>query len=250
MSTQQFGGLAGKWCQRVSRSIYEHASRVICVSDRVREQLWQEAGESIRATVVYNGADPQLFAPKAEYWEPAPVILSIGNLIPIKGHETMLRALAVAADRHPRLACQIIGDGPLRGYLSRLAVDLGIGDRVRFLGRQSRAAVANALRECTLFVLPSHYEALGCVYLEAMASGKPVIGCAQQGIAEIVHHGVNGFLVEPHDVHGIASHIGQLLRDAALRVRVGLAARQTILEGLTIEHQAARLAEIYRECAV
>jgi len=216
MSTQQFGGLAGKWCRRVSRNVYEHASHVICVSDHVRGQLWREAGENIRASVVYNGADPIFFAPKAEYWEPAPVILSIGNLIPIKGHETLLRALAIAADRHPRLACQIIGDGPMRGHLSRLAFDLGIGDRVRFLGRQSRAAVAHALRECTLFVLPSHYEALGCVYLEAMASGKPVIGCRHQGIAEIVHHGVNGFLVEPHDVHVMAAHIGQLLRDAAL----------------------------------
>jgi teichuronic acid biosynthesis glycosyltransferase TuaC len=249
MSTNQFGAFTGKWCRRVSKRVYESASRAICVSDHVRECLQRDAGGEISADVVFNAADPDLFSPKTKFWESAPVILSIGNLIPIKGHDVLLRAVAAISDSHPDLLCQVIGDGPQRGHLAKLAADLGIADRVRFVGRQTRTAVARALQECTVFALPSRYEALGCVYLEAMACGKPVIGCTHQGVEEVVRHGVNGFLIEPEDVHGLSTQLAQLLRDASLRTRVGLAARRSILEGFTLEHQSSRLAAIYRECA-
>jgi len=98
-----------------------------------------------------------------------------------------------------------------------------------------------------VFALPSRYEGLGCVYLEAMSTGKPVIGCRGQGIAEIIQHGTNGFLVGPDNERELALALGMLLRDEVRRRNLGAAARDTILERFTLAHQAEILARIYRE---
>jgi glycosyltransferase involved in cell wall biosynthesis len=107
--------------------------------------------------------------------------------------------------------------------------------------------VAAAIRRCTLFALPSRYEGLGCVYLEAMSVGKSVIGCRGQGIAEIIRHGSNGFLVGPDNEKELTLAMAMLLRDERLRRNLGAAARDTILERLTLTQQAESLARIYRE---
>ena len=104
------------------------------------------------------------------------------------------------------------------------------------------------MRRCTVFALPSRYEGLGCVYLEAMSCGKPVIGCRGQGIAEIVRHGSNGFLVGPDNEKELALALAMLLRDEPRRHNLGTAARDTILEKHTLEQQAETLIRIYREC--
>ena len=132
----------------------------------------------------------------------------MGNLLPIKGHELLIRAVASLAPEFPALTLEIIGHGPELSRLQALTQQLQIGERVRFLGRQSRQQVAAAMRRCTVFALPSRYEGLGCVYLEAMSVGKPVIGCRGQGIAEIIQHGSNGFLVGPDNEKGIDAGAG------------------------------------------
>ena len=119
-----------------------------------------------------------------------------------------------------------------------LAQDLGISDRVHFLGRRSRSEVAEAMRNCTIFALPSRYEGLGCVYLEAMASGKPAIACHGQGIDEIIQHGNNGWLIPVDGLEELVQGLQLLLGDAELRTQIGQAARQTILDKLTLAHQA------------
>jgi glycosyltransferase involved in cell wall biosynthesis len=252
-STTQVSGKAGEWCRRISRQVYRNASRVICVSERVREQVLEGTGGSCRTTVVYNGADPNLFAPAlfAPALSASPdsmTILSIGNLIPIKGHELLILAASSLASEFPSLCWEIIGDGPELPRLQSLANELRVADRVRFLGRRSRTEVANALRRCTLFVLASRYEALGCVYLEAMATGKPVIGCRGQGIAEVIRHGQNGLLVGTDNERGLTLAISTLLRDEAVRSKMSIAARETILDRFTVAHQAENLARVYQEC--
>ena len=150
-STNQVGGYAGRWCERVSRLVYRSARQVICISEKVGERV-MDAGGSTNATVVYNGVDPQMFSP-GNSETPEDVILSVGNLIPIKGHELLLRAVAAVHGRHPQISCEIIGDGAERGRLDSLVTELGIAGSVRFLGRQSRNQVAAAMRRCALFAL-------------------------------------------------------------------------------------------------
>jgi len=245
-SDVQVTGRAGQWCRRISRRVYESSRRVICISERVREQVLEGTGKC-RTSVAYNGADPELFFSSASESSPAPIILSVGNLIPVKGHDLLLRAAACLAVEFPALAWEIIGDGPERARLQGLARELRIAGCVRFLGRQSRQQVAEAMRRCTLFALPSRYEGLGCVYLEAMSTGRAVIGCRGQGIAEVIRHGTNGFLIGPDNQKELTLAIAMLLRDPALRRDIGIAARETILEKFTLAHQAENLARIYRE---
>jgi teichuronic acid biosynthesis glycosyltransferase TuaC len=247
-STVQVGGHAGEWCRRISHRVYASSRRVICVSERVREQVLEEMGRSCRTSVVYNGADPDLFAAGSEL-SSDPVVLSVGNLIPIKGHELLVRAASSLASEFPTLRWEFIGDGPERSRLQTLARDLDVDGRVRFLGRHSRKDVAAAMQRCTLFVLASRYEGLGNVYLEAMSAGKAVIGCRGQGIAEVIRHGSNGFLVGPDNEKELALALAMLLRDKPRREALGMAARDTVLDRLTLAHQAGNLARIYRDCA-
>jgi glycosyltransferase involved in cell wall biosynthesis len=104
------------------------------------------------------------------------------------------------------------------------------------------------MQNCAVFALPSRYEGLGCVYLEAMACAKPVIGCAGQGINEVIQDGQNGMLVPAGDESALSDRLLTLLQNAGMRSRLGIAARQTVLQSYTLDHQAGRLADIYREC--
>jgi glycosyltransferase involved in cell wall biosynthesis len=146
------------------------------------------------------------------------------------------------------MICEIIGEGPERSHLAALARELGVANSIRFLGRKSRKQVAETIQRCTIFALPSRYEGLGCVYLEAMSAEKPAIACRGQGIEDIIYHGDNGWLIEPDDLHGLTDALSVLLQSPELRCRIGAAARSSILNGYTLSHQAARLAQLYREC--
>ncbi len=246
-STNQVRGLAGEWCRRLTRRVFRSASRVLCISERVREQV--VAGVSgLRTSVVYNGADPELFSPGNITDSGIPSIVTVGNLIPIKGHATLIQAAAAVSGSHPGLVLEVVGDGPERERLAGLARDLGIHNRVRFHGRLPRRDVARLLKSCTLFALPSRFEGLGCVYLEAMSSRKVAIGCRGQGIEEVIRHGHNGWLVSPDHVDELAAALTTLLGNPMLREYIGDQGRQTILGGFTFAHQAERLRRIYQEC--
>jgi len=106
----------------------------------------------------------------------------------------VLHALARFKDSHPDLQCHIIGEGADLGRFTALAENLGISGRVHFLGRRSGPKSPPRMQHCTVFVLPSRYEARVRL-LEAMACGKPAIACHGQGIEEIIHHGENGWLI-------------------------------------------------------
>lgn len=244
--THQVHGRPSQWCQRVSRMVYRSARRVVCISEKVRDAVVKGALSPPYTTVIYNGVDPQLFLP-SQGGSSQMTILSVGNLIPVKGHELLLRAIAAIHQRWPDLCWEIIGEGPECSHLRRIARELNLDHNLRFLGRQTRRQVAEAMQRCTLFALPSRYEGLGCVYLEAMCAQGPVIACYGQGIEEIIEHGVNGWLVDPGDLRGLTEALSVLLENTHYRSEMGKAARCTILGAFTVEHQAERLAELYWE---
>ena len=246
-STSQSRGRTGQWCQRISQRVYRSSKRVICVSEHVREQVLLGTGRSCRTSVVYNGVDSELFSPGDKSAPAGLNILSIGDLIPIKGFDVLLRGFAAVISEFPDLTLRIIGEGPERSRLERLSQELRVKERVSFLDRRARQGIVEAMRECTLFALPSRYEGLGCVYLEAMAVGKPVIGCRGQGISEVIEHGANGFLVGADNERELSLAMAMLLREPQRRRNLGIAARDTILDRFTLEHQAEQLTRIYRE---
>lgn len=242
---RQCGRWLGGAAKRLSMDVYRRAARIVCISEKVRQQLPYDL--QAKASVVYNGVDAEMFsvAPKPNL----PMrILSVGNLIPTKDHALLLRAFARVHRTLPDSEVEIIGDGPERPRLDELARDLGVDSRITFRGRQDRQTVALAMQNCAVFALPSRYEGLGCVYLEAMACARPVIGCAGQGIDEVIQDGRNGMLIPAGDDSALADRLITLLQDAPLRQSLGVAARQTVLQSYTLDHQAGKLAQIYQEC--
>lgn len=243
---RQIPGLAGRWSERECQRVYREARAVICISEHVRREVLERAHELNNAVVIPNGVDEKLFAPASKA-ETRLMIVSIGNLIPIKGHEFLIRAMATLLPQFPGLTCRIIGEGPEKAKLEALANSLQLGSAVQFLGRKSRTDVAGELLRCSIFVLPSYYEGLGCVYLEAMACGKPAVGCFGQGIEEVIRNGENGYLVPARDVTELTNTLRTLLADPERGARLGKAARETIVNGFTLRHQAERLLAVYRE---
>lgn len=245
-------GLAAKWRKKSSIRVYRQARKVICISQKVKQSVTETMGSAIDAEVVYNGTDTTLFAPMRD-GQPSPAanltILVVGNLLAGKGQELVIRAVARLQNLYPYLRCDFIGEGADHARFAALAANLGIGDRIRFLGRKSRPEVAKAMRQCTVFALPSRYEGLGCVYLEAMACGKPVMACEGQGIGEIIRHGKNGWLIPVDGLDELTKGLQILLGDAELRARIGNAARQTIVNELSMSDHAESLLGIYRDAA-
>jgi glycosyltransferase involved in cell wall biosynthesis len=246
-STGREQGLSRWWCDRATRRVYRRADRNICVSGAVQREIVNVMGAEARTAVVYNGVDTELFKPSLNGESTVPTILSVARLAPVKRLSLMLRAIAKLSHRYPALRYEIIGEGQELAALTALASQLNIAGRVAFLGRRSRREVAEAMQRCTIFALPSQEEALGCVYLEAMATGKPAIGCRNQAIAEIIRHGENGWLVKADDVDDLALGLSTLLGDAGLRQQIGHEARPTMVEGFTLRYQARQLNEVYRE---
>ena len=245
-NTCSLGGIPAARRRKVSVDVYRAARTVICVSGRVQEILGTGIPGEIRSTVVYNGVNPSLFSPTpSDAGKLAPEILVVGDLLPSKGHELVLRALGNLMPSFPQLRCRIVGEGPLRAQLDALVRDLDIGRQVRFVDRLSRSEVAEAMRRCSVFALPSQNEALGCVYLEAMSCGKPVVACRGQGIDEVIEHGRNGWLIPADGLEELVQGLSVLLASPELCTRMGTAARQVILEKLTLPHQAQRLAAVY-----
>lgn len=241
-------GIPAAWRRKASLDVYRAARTVLCISGKVQEILKAGTTEEIRSTVVHNGVDPILFSPNPVAEDPSdPEILMVGNLHRSKGHELVLKAIATLKPSFPEIRCRIIGEGPDRAQFEALVRELGIAPQVQFAGRQSRSEVAEAMRRCSVFALPSRNEGLGCVYLEAMSCAKPVVACRGQGIEEVIEHEKNGWLIPADGLDELVQGLSTLLGSPEMCTRMGAAARQTILEKLTLSHQAQRLVEIYRQ---
>jgi glycosyltransferase involved in cell wall biosynthesis len=163
-----------------------------------------------------------------------------------KGVDTVIRALPELARVIPDVHYVVVGDGDDRPRLEALARTLGVADRVHFLGRLEAESpgLIGCYSSCDAFVMPSRGEGFGLVFLEAMAFGKPVVGGAHGGTADVIEDGVTGFLVEHGDTARLTQILAMLLRDQNLRQQMGERARARVQEKFLFAHFAARL----REC--
>jgi teichuronic acid biosynthesis glycosyltransferase TuaC len=247
-NTCSLGGIPAVWRRNASVAVYRAARTVICISGKVQEILRTAMRSETCSTVVFNGVDPNLFSPlPLSAGQFGLETLVVGTLLPSKGYELVLKALGRIKSSFPQLRCCFIGEGPYRAEFEALACKLQLGNQVRFVGRQSRSEVAAAMQRCSVFVLPSSNEALGCVYLEAMSCGKPVVGCYGQGIDEVIEHGKTGWLIPVNGLEQLEQGLISLLESPELRTQIGAAARQTILQKLTLSHQANQLISVYRQ---
>ncbi len=150
----------------------------------------------------------------------------------------------------PELYLVVVGEGDDRGRLERLAVEMGVAERVKFLAGLTQEELMACYARCDVFALPSRREGFGLVFLEAMAHGKPVVGGAHGGTPEIIEDGVTGLLVPHGDVEQLFGALEKLLTNEPLRRRMGHRARERVSESFLFEQFAGRLTQIRtRLCA-
>jgi glycosyltransferase involved in cell wall biosynthesis len=180
-----------------------------------------------RLFVIPNGIDTAFWSAGAAVpaAERPPVVLSVGRLHPVKGHDILLDAFASVASRMREARLVIVGDGGCQPGLELQAERLGIAARVTFAGAGDAAAVRDRLGHARCFVLPSRSEGLPLALLEAMAAGTPVVATRVGGVPEVTGDSA-AVLVAPEDPVGMAAAIERLLGDARAATELAVLARE------------------------
>ena len=197
--------------------------------------------EPSRMITVHNGiADvPRKVARRDN---PVPTVAMVARFSPFKDHETMIRAFAnLNVPAHLKL----IGDGPTRASTEQLAMELGLRDRVEFMG--DRADVEQLLHRADVFALATKNENLPISILEAMRASLPVIASDVGGIPEVVLHGKTGFLVPPRSESHLTEVLSDLIVNKELRIRMGLAGRARYETFFSLGGMVERTREVYRD---
>ncbi len=225
------------------RWFFRGAGQVFVLGEPFRRLVCDDVGiDESRVAILRNAVTVPEHAGVLAAGDEPPMVLFTGRIGPGKGVPELLDALSRLADTPWRAV--IAGDGDTAGTRAR-AAELGLADRIEVRGWQSRAQVVELLAAASIFVLPSHLEALSVSLLEAMAEGLCCVATPVGAHAEIVDHGDNGLLVTPGDVDELTDALRQALTDADLRARLGAAARTRIAETCSTEVVADQLSATY-----
>lgn len=224
-----------------------HADAIVAISDFTRSQLMAVVDEDQwpKLHVVRCGIAPGAYKHIGDPPAGRPRVLCVGRLFPEKGQSVLLHAFAELADRGVDAELELVGYGPSEERLKRLSEDLGLTDRVSFAGAVGQDAVAGHYRAASVFCLPSFYEGIPVVLMEAMASRRPVVATAVAGLRELVCDGETGLLVAPGRSDELADALQRLLEDAALRHRMGEAGRRYVAENYDIDAVVASLQDLF-----
>jgi glycosyltransferase involved in cell wall biosynthesis len=173
------------------------------------------------------------------------LLVSVGNLYPVKGHRYLIDAMALVADRHPGLHLAISGRGDLADALRTQARDRGLADRVHLLGL--RSDIAAVLAAADIFVHPSVSEGLPLALLEAMFAGRPIVASDVGEISVALGRGEAGVVVDAGAPAALAVAIDRLLNDPGLSRSLGVRAQQRALDRYDISQMVRRYARAYGE---
>jgi len=232
------------------RGLARGVDRYLAVSREIAAELVDRLGwPAEKVEVVLNAVDVERVVADAPPGlreqlggsETRPLVLTPARLDAQKGHDTLLEAVAEV----PEATFVLAGDGPKRAELEARAAQLGVSDRVSFLGR--REDVPRLLATCDVFCLPSLYEGSSLAVLEAMAAGIPVVSSAIGGTEELIEDGRSGLLVAPGDAKALAAALRRVLGDSDLRQELAAKARERINQGLTREQNAERITTVYSD---
>jgi glycosyltransferase involved in cell wall biosynthesis len=204
-----------------------------------------------RVSVVPCGVDLDLFRPRPSRDDGSRHVLVVGRLVMRKGIGNVIEALAQVPDAHLSVAggptADALSADPEATRLAGLADELGVSDRVDFLGGVGREEVPVLMGDADVVVSVPWYEPFGIVPLEAMAAGRPLIGSAVGGLLDTVLPGVTGDLVPPRRPDLLAESLRVLLDDPALRARMGRAGRRRVETFYSWERVVARHEQVYAD---
>ena len=236
----------------MEKTSLQYADRLLASSRHTAAYCANAYGvDTSNAGIVYSGINVDRFAPRSVPADDrSPRILFVGGLSGGKGITDLIRAAGRLKSRFPNLVLRAIGKGDAdqKKAIERLLAEHDLANHFELLGFVPYEQLPDHYAWCDFFAAPSVYEGgPGNVYLEAMACGKPVIACDTGGVPEVVLQNQTGLLVRPHDLDMIEQAIASLAGDAALRERLGVAARQRALENFSVEKYLDKCEGHYRE---
>ena len=228
--------------EKIKRALF-----VVCISHFCRSQAMIFAPPEAwsKMHIIHCGVDPTLFNPIA-HQSSSHRLLYVGRLAPEKGLPILLKSLVKLKRTIPNLKLTVVGDGRYRHELEKMTSNLELQDHVEFVGYKSQPEVREYLQNTDVFVLPSFAEGVPVVLMEAMAVGIPIVTTQIAGVAELVEHGVSGYLVPPGDEVSLAVHLQSLLNKSELRTKFGAAGRKKVEKEFNLCQETASLYNLFK----
>jgi len=240
--------------QRMLDTKLDAAAFAVTVSEFNKGVMVRASGEwaSAKIRVIPCGVDPEYFRPADDPLPGGPFrFVCVASFEEVKGHRFLVDACRVLRDRGLEFDLDLVGEGPRRPSIERQVDESGLRGHVHFLGGQPRPEIARLLRNAHAAVLASHptrdgrREGIPVALMEAMATGLPVVATAISGIPELVRSDETGLLVPSGDPLALADALDRLVRDPALRARLGTAARTAVCRDFHLHTNAQRLAALF-----
>ncbi len=240
-------GLGQRSRARLRRLLERIAARrvagIACVAASLREFVTHQMRLPTKVSVIHNGIPDYVSPSSPPPADGARRLISVGRLASVKAYDVLLRAFAQVSHSRPRLRLTLVGDGPERAGLERLAERLCVSTSVDFVG--FRDDVPDLLAKHDMFVLSSQHEGISIAILEAMRAGLPVVATRVGGVPDTVIDGVTGVLVPPDDAPSLAQAIDRLLECPCSLRAIGAAGRAVQQHGFSIVRMRDRYLELY-----
>lgn len=230
------------------------ADFALAVSSDLKRIMTGECDPAMRDKihVIRGGVDVDRLTPPTSRPSAGPLrILCVARFEEVKGHTYLVEACRTLRDRGAAFECRLVGEGPLARAIEKQINEAGLGREIQCLGPLSYEEVIGELKKADVLALPTSPTAAGdregmpTVLQEAMACGLPVVSCLVEGVAELVDDELNGILVPPKNALALADAFQRLKNDPALRLRLGRAGRQKVVQKFSLRANTARRAALY-----
>jgi glycosyltransferase involved in cell wall biosynthesis len=227
-------------------ALFENSDQLTAVSSSIRNELEKYYGLKRECAVVGNGVDEQWFVPPGNHrGGKKDCVLYVGRIDYGKGLFDLMKCAKQVCKERPGSSFVLVGGGPLLGLLNREAKRMGIEKNVLFAGYARERELLAFYQNASVCVLPSRYEGLPTVMLEAMACAVPVVATRIGAHLDVISNGSNGLLVDVGSTEDLAKCILDVLDDSELRQRIGRAARETVEGRYTWEKVSRKFVEFY-----
>lgn len=213
------------------QALAERATTIVTVSEDFKRRITRQFHlPQEKVFVSYNGTRVDKFKPSANVGQHDPFrLIAVGRLVPIKGHDVLIRALGVVRDRGYAFTCNLVGSGESQSSLESLSRQLFLDEYITFKGYQSQRSIIALLEASDLLVMPSRDESFGVACIEGMAVGLPAVASRVGGLPEVVTEGENGLLVDSENPTELAEAIIYLMERPSECASMGKKAREVVV---------------------